>query len=839
MRLEIPEFSLVLLVGTTGSGKSTFARKHFLPTQILSSDAVRGFVMDDESDQRATPHAFEALHYMLEKRLQLGRLTVIDATNVQSASRRHLNALASKWHALKVAIVLDIPPETCAERNSARENRQFGPHVLRNQYGDLRRSFGSLKKEGFHKVYFLKPEDIDQVEIEFLRIWSRRYDEHGPFDIIGDVHGCLEELEALIGSLGYEDKDGWWHPEGRKLVFVGDLVDRGPESVEVVRKVMSAVKAGLAHAVPGNHDVKLARALKGGKVSLNHGLAETMEQFSKETEEFKTEVADFFVGLVSHAVFDSGKLCVAHAGMPAEMQGRGSAAVREFALYGETTGEIDEFGLPVRYPWASEYRGEALVVYGHTPVPEAEFYNNTIDIDTGCCFGGKLTAFRYPEREIVSVESKRMYSEPARPMDSARIKLPQDDVLDISDVINNLVVESRLGGRRKIRDENAAAALEIISRFSTDPRWMIYLPPTMSPCQTSRREGYLEYPTEALNYYKEGGVSHVVCEEKHMGSRAIAIICDSAETASKRFSVDTGESGAIMSRTGRRFFDDLDVEQTIVNRIARACESSGLFEVLRSRWVLLDLELMPWSAKAIGLLREQYAPVGVAATTQSIALQEALEGLQSRGAEDPEFAKFVQGKREAAEKFRSAYRRYCWSINSLEDYKFAPFHILASASGVHVDQSHIWHMQNLSQLCSADPAILHSTPHRIVDLSSESEVADVCAWWENLVQSGGEGMVVKPLDFIVRGTKGLLQPAIKCRGPEYLRIIYGPEYLEPNNLERLRHRSVNRKRMLANAEFALGIEALERFNRGEGLRRVHECVFAILAMESEPVDPRL
>lgn len=843
MKIQIPEFSMVVVIGTSGSGKSTFCRKHFLPTEILSSDTYRGIISDDEDRLDISAETFETLQFVLDKRLALGRLTVVDATNVQKEARAPLLKLASKWHALKVAIVIDTPEDVCAARNALRPNRQFGPHVLRNQRNEFRRFFSASKGERWHKVYVIKPEDMDQIEITRERSWSRNPDEHGPFDLIGDVHGCLDELLALLTKLGWQTEPHLHHPENRKLFFVGDLVDRGPNSVGVLKFVMNAVESGMALCVPGNHDIKLVKALKGQQVSLNHGLKETMDQLAAESAEFREKVREFLYKLVSHQVVDDGRLCVAHAGLREEMQGRGSAAVRDFCLYGETTGEIDEFGLPVRYEWAKDYRGKTMVVFGHTPVPEAEFFNNTIDIDTGCCFGGKLTALRYPEREIVSVPALRVYCEPSRPIElraSAKSSAIDHGVLDIDEVLGRRSIETKLAGRVTIREENAIAALEAMSRFAADPRWLIYLPPTMSPCQTSKRDGYLEYPAEALQYYRDANVTHVVCEEKHMGSRAVAVVCRNADVARARFDVDTGEAGIITTRTGRRFFENTETESQLVSRLAQAAESAGLFDELNSDWVLIDLELMPWSAKAVGLLQAQYAPVGAAALAASKALLEHALDCQGRGIEGSDtLVQIAQEKWDSAVRFRAAYRNYCWTVQSLEDYKLAPFHLLASEGAVHTNRDHIWHMETLGRMVEKDPAILRRTPYRVVELADESACLEAINWWESLTRSGGEGMVVKPLNFVELNQSRAIQPAVKCRGPEYLRIIYGPEYLRPANLERLRERGLNRKRSLAGREFALGIEGLQRFANRESLRRVHECVFGVLALESEPVDPRL
>lgn len=247
----------------------------------------------------------------------------------------------------------------------------------------------------------------------------------GPFDIVGDVHGCADELEALLSRLGYTiafvDGAGGRQavttaPEGRRAFFVGDLVDRGPRSPDVLRIVMSMVAAGQAMCVPGNHDVKFLRWLNGRKVQLTHGLDRTVAQFAMETEDFKRSVATFLEGLAIYAWLDDGRLAIAHAGIKQDMLGQSSGGVREFCLYGETTGEHDEFGLPIRYHWAAEYRGETAIVYGHTPVPTAAWFNNTLCVDTGCVFGGKLTALRWPENEIVSVPAARAYATSVRPM---------------------------------------------------------------------------------------------------------------------------------------------------------------------------------------------------------------------------------------------------------------------------------------------------------------------------------------------------------------------------------------------------------------------------------------
>ena len=575
------------------------------------------------------------LRFIAGKRLALGRLTVIDATNVQPEARKPLVELARQYHCLPVAIVLDLPEKLCQERNSQRADRDFGPHVVRNQKSQLRRSLRGLQREGFRHVFVLEtPEEVEAAIVERVPLWNDKRDEHGPFDIIGDVHGCCEELEDLLARLGYVEArldcdDPLWgdrtfvHPEGRRAVFLGDLVDRGPRILDTVRLVRNMVVHGSALCVPGNHDMKLVRKLRGKNVQITHGLADTLAEIDALPVEmrgpFCTDLADFLDGLVSHYVLDDGKLVVAHAGMKEEMQGRGSGKVRDFALYGETTGETDEFGLPVRFDWASEYRGQAMVVYGHTPVPEPDWLNRTVNIDTGCVFGGKLTALRYPEKEFVSVPAARTYCEPARPFLPPEEQAPalsaqqvHDEVLDAEDVLGKRIIPTRLRGNVTIREENATAALEVMSRFAADPRWLIYLPPTMSPCETSQVAGLLEHPAEAFAYYRNEGVPQVVCEEKHMGSRAVVVVCRDEKAARERFGVTTGESGIVTTRTGRRFFNDPDLERRFLDRVRAALTAADLWAKLDTAWACLDCELMPWSAKAQELLRTQYAAVGAA-----------------------------------------------------------------------------------------------------------------------------------------------------------------------------------------------------------------------------------
>ncbi|SFS91258.1 polynucleotide kinase-phosphatase [Brevundimonas viscosa] len=850
--LAIPDFALVVLIGSTGSGKSTFAAKHFLPTEVISSDYCRALVSDDETNQDVSADAFDLVREIAARRLKHRKLTVIDATNVRAADRKAWVELARKWHALPIAIVIDPGVDVCIARNALRPDRDFGPGVPKRMAMEIRKGLGGLQREGFRQVWKLTSEDsIEAAVVTRQPLWTDKRDDHGPFDIIGDVHGCADELQTLLRKLGYEI--AWSEdrgdrrvtvtsPEGRKVVFVGDLVDRGPNSPDALRIAMSMVAAGTAYCVQGNHERKLGRWLEGRKVTIAHGLQETIDQLEGQDRGLREGLPTFLDSLRSHVWLDDGRLAVAHAGLKEEMIGRGSGAVREFALYGETTGEIDEFGLPVRADWAAAYRGKTAVIYGHTPVVSAEWVNNTLCIDTGCVFGGKLTALRWPERELVEVSAEKTWFEPMRPLGGSSLgksaQADADGVLDYQDVSGRRWIETELKGKVVIAEENASAALEVMSRFALAPQWLTYLPPTMSPSETSTVDGWLERPEEAFAHFRERGVAQVVCEEKHMGSRAVIALCRDASVARERFGVAGEESGAIWTRTGRSFFNVPAMTEGLLARLRARVDETGLWDELATDWLLLDAEIMPWSAKAGSLIESQYAPVATSSAEGFRTAREALARAMGRNLDVSALNARFEDRAKRADRYATAWAPYVWPVSGIDDLKVAPFHLLASEGRVWFDQDHVWHMTLADRLAEGE-GVVTRTQWRVVDLADEAACAEAVGWWETLTASGGEGMVVKPRDFVSRGKKGLIQPALKVRGGEYLRIIYGPEYDAPDNLVRLRERGLGGKRNLALREFALGHEALKRFVAREPLRRVHECVFAVLALESEPIDPRL
>ena len=637
-----------------------------------------------------------------------------------------------------------------------------------------------MRKEGFRRVHEL--HGVDEIEAATVgreKSWTDLRELTGPFDIVGDVHGCASELRTLLAELGWQlELDdaglavGAAHPEGRTAVFVGDLVDRGPDTPGVLRLVMGMVAAGTALCVSGNHEAKLVRALRGAKVKVAHGLAESLDQLAAQPEEFRDAVLAFMDGLISHYVLDDGGLVVAHAGLKEAYHGRASGRVRSFALYGDTTGETDEFGLPVRYPWAREYRGRAMVVYGHTPVPEAEWVNNTICLDTGVVFGGTLTALRYPERELVSVPAEQQWYEPARPLVAAgRPSERVANVLHIDDVAGTRWLETAYAGKVKIPEENAAAALEIMSRFAVDPRWLVYLPPTMAPSATSQREGFLEHPEEAFAEYAAAGSHRGGVRGEAHGLAGGRRDRPDAAVAEARFGLTDGTSGVVYTRTGRSFFDDtaplVDGLRAAAGPALRVAGHRLARHRLRAAALVGQGDGADPRPVRLGRRRRP----GLAAGAGRAARQAAARGLEVGDLTDRTRPGCTTPRRSG-----TPTRRTAGPTSGLDGVTLAPFQILAAEGrALAVTEPHAWH---LDQLAALDGTADHADPAPVRRPLLGGLPGRGGAWWLDLTADGGEGMVVKPARAATADLGRGVQPGLKVRGREYLRIIYGPDYLE-------------------------------------------------------------
>ncbi len=579
------------------------------------------------------------------------------------------------------------------------------------------------------------------------------------FDIIGDIHGCDAELVALMERLGHPADPALPHPEGRRLVFVGDLVDRGPATPAVVMRVKRLVEAGRALCVAGNHDIRLAEALRGEAVEPGHGLEASLEQLAGESAGVREDVATFLERLPGHLLLDDGRLVVAHAGLEERHHGSDSLPSRETAIHGAYTGDFDDRAMPVRDDWASRYAGQAAVVQGHTPVAEVEWFHNTICIDTGCVFGGQLTALRWPELALVSVPASGAWGRSARgPLPPRRqavrpVARPAAPLPTAADSIATL--------RRSAAIEVARLACGSTENLPSRDPWVIHLPPTMSSCDPSHHGDGLEHPLGAFAHYAAEGLRQVVCEEKHTGLRAVVVVCRDPAAAARRFGVEDGSAGAVHSRAGHRHLPR-DVEADLVEAVQAAAAATGLWDSLDTDWLCLDGEL-----------------VGLADT--------------SAGRSTP--------------------------------VRLVFFHLLAAEGRTFFGREHAWHLDTLAKL-AAVAAPIEVTRAHLVDLTRPTDVAAAIAWWHALTAAGAEGIVVKPIVPATAGLRGPVQPALKVRGEEWLRRVYGNDYRAPASLGALRDRSLATKRGRALGQFALGIESLERFVAAAPRAHVEACLAA-------------
>ncbi|MDH4127213.1 MAG: polynucleotide kinase-phosphatase [Spirochaetota bacterium] len=845
MEIFVPECSLILLIGISGSGKTMFAHKHFKLADIISLDHYRNIVLDNNNGETTYDNTIEVIRLICSKRLAKARLTLIDGNNLQNEYRKQFVSLSKEYHFSSVAIVFNIPEQLCRERNKSRSDYNIYSQTLNNQQELLNLTLNSLDGEGFNSIYILRsPDEVDNIKINLIPLQSNKKHLNGPFDIVGDIHGCFDELYELLLKLGYKitfsnNEYRTEHKDNRKIIFLGDLVDRGPKIAEVMRFVMDLVKSDDALCVPGNHDIKLVRKLKDKDAKTGFGVAESINQLEKEGINFTKKVTTFLDSLVSHYVLDNGKLIVAHAGMKEEYQGRGSSIVREFALFGESTGEIDEYGLTSRYDWAKDYKGKAIVVYGHTPVAQAEWVNNTINIDTGCVFGGILTALRYPENELVSVKAKHTYYTPMKPFLAEKNQAPTyyprsyHNLLDINDVLGNRLIQTSYLPSINISEEITSVTLEFISQFAIIPSALIYLPPTVLPPEASKFSNLLEHPTDAFNYYFSHGISKIICIEKQIGVKAIIIICKNKETALKYFNI-TDSIGICYNQFGCSLFGSKTIEDDILDNLNEAMESANIWNELNTNWIIMECNVIH------NLFSKDNQENVKGLHPFRLKLKNTIDQLskaESRGVDVNSYKSRFEEEYKFLNNYFYSYKEYFSNINSIFDLKIAPLYILASEGKVHSDKDNLWHLKLIEKICynnypnNKNKNILVKTPYRTIDNTDTKNKNTIISWWEELNIHKSEGIIVKPYNFMIKKKSTLIQPAIKCRNKEFLKLIYGTDYNTSEKIKIINNRDLSNIHSLAIKEFALGIEALQRFVRNEPLYRVHECVFANLALK--------
>lgn len=812
--ISISEFSLVVLIGAADTDRSAFAKKHFSNHEVLSLDAFVEWLGEGKEGAELREDAAEALAFVLEKRLKHRKLTVIDAENMSQPARKVFRLLSRKYHCPLVGLV-------------------FGYGSLSVQYLEESKH---LKTEGFVETHrFHSPAEAQSVELKRLPLPSDLQSATGPFDVVGDLHGCLEELKALLADMAYEEANGkWGHAAGRRLVFVGDLVNKGPDSAGTLDLVMRLVEQGMAFCVPGNHDDKLLRKLKGQQVEEDAAFTECVAQIEKKGPEFTAAAVQFLEGLPAHVELSGGDLVVAHAGLKQEMHGRNSPDVRSFCLWGETGTEMDEFGLPVRFSWADEYLGKAMVVFGHAPVPSPIWQGNAVNIDTGCVYGGALTAIRFPERSIVSVAASKVHAEPRRPFALEEEESLQSDAdnLVISRFAGRSLSSTRYNYHITLKEEYAPAVLELFSFNRIDPHWFIYLPPAYSPPKSSKLPGLLEHPLDAFNYYRKKGQEQAVIHDAGLGNRVVVVLCKDQESARNRFGVLDGSFGAVYDRFGQPTFAKVSEEQAFLARMREVVSEAELWGEMKTDWLCIEGEITPWNGgvgKAEIQFHENIAAAGAMDLERTL---QVLEVAAQRGLDVDLLGRSMRMKQERLRK-HAHMSRALYSGDS----GFMMWHLLATEGKTYSDMPHSWHLGKLSSLSVS--GFCQAPAHRLVQLDDEAQVHAAGQFWQSRTEGSLKGMVVKPSILLQEGGKDLIQPGLKVRGKEMLRGIYGPEYDDPKFLDVYRTRSLKDKRLMVIRQFALGWEGLNRFVEGQPFADVYESFFTGMSLNAFDLDQRI
>jgi polynucleotide kinase-phosphatase len=859
LQLPLPQGAIVLCIGPSNSGKSTLldkliADQQLLRSEVVSSDAYRELVSDiqyidfstvpkEDQDvlyedyQQLSSEAFHVLHEVVTSRAKLNKVTFVDATHLRQQERAKYIEIAKKHHVPVLALVFDTPKAELFKRDEQRAEPR-GKKRLEQQFRTFQYELRNIKKEPFTKIYTWRGE-----ELTITRQASPHLVDIGAgFDIIGDIHGCFDEMMALIQKLGYEKQDDVYiHPQGRRLLSAGDIMSRGPKSIDTMLFWLRQIEAGESLMIDSNHGWKIARWLQGQKVTLQHGdelvaqeFAQYEETHGKEAaDSLKKRFADMLLAAPSHYILTKNtirKVVVAHAGIVDRYIGKESKRIRDFCRYGEVQG-MDEHGKPIRGDWFMDHKTSELIIWGHEPKLKPFKANRTINIDQGVVFGGQLTAFRYPEGAFAAVDAQHNYAgDDGNPLTEAKEKRfapPQ-----AAHFSNGFTVHTAAGEEIVIPKEKALAAMDTFSHYTLPLEQVLYIPPTMSPTpQTSALADYLEHPAEAFAYYKKHGVTQMIAEKKHMGSRAVIFIAKDEKIAKQLLNIEA--LGVITTRTGRAFFEE-KLQREVLQAIHEELMAKDYFSRFQTDYVLMDAEILPWNLKAHSLIDTQYANAAEQALMDRRMLLDKLQATANVDVADwvDEYAH----KLKNAARFEAVYQNYCWPTKEISGIQIAPFHILAHSHTTHFDKPHTWHME-MNALLAENSSLFTATEYRLIETEQQEE--EVITWWQEMTELGHEGIVIKPLHFIEKRKGKLLQPAIKVRGREYLRIIYGMDYTDETQLKTLKKRNPSRKMRNALQEFMLGIEGIERFVHQESSARVHECALAALALESEPIDPRL
>lgn len=541
---SVPIDALLVLVGPAGSGKTSFAEKHFDPTQTVSSDQCRAFVSDDPTRLEVSREAFDVMMNIMRHRLRLGKTTVADSTALNPQIRRQFIKLAKKHRRPVIAVLFDVSRDRCLENNESRD-REVPEKAIYNHHERFQEQKERIQEEeSFDEVFVVDEETVDDVIVRMRNV-NVQQDYDGALDIIGDVHGCLDELTSLLEKLGYErTEDGYAHPEKRKAVFLGDIANRGPNSLGTLALVMDMVSGGNAFYTPGNHCNILYQYFldQYEKSDLStEGVETTIEELEDLSEEERAEFRERFKNLYEmsppYLVFHDGELVVTHAGIRERDIGKVNEEIAQFCLRGDTLEETTDQGYPIRRPWPLSYNGDSLVVYGHSPVEKATFVNGTINIDQGAVYGGYLTALQFPERELMHVKAQEDYSDHQYDSVQELVENRSDPYYHL-DLLKGDFDCEKDGENIHVNENTIKRGLDRVTAAEVPLQSLLYLPsePARAIPSSPIDKQITESCSEILDHYQSQGIQEIrTLREDHGMIPAVMVACRNSSDAEQLF----------------------------------------------------------------------------------------------------------------------------------------------------------------------------------------------------------------------------------------------------------------------------------------------------------------
>lgn len=829
MTFSFPQFGALAILAPSAFPVADWARRHFPAHELLDPADCQALLGTTEPHPSTDAYTLAAQAF--EMRVKAGRATVFLRAPLEQTARNFLRSASRKANAKLYYLSIDLPEADLRtlvpayDREAwAREAAQIAQNLL------------FLDKEGIAgHLSITRIADLEALEFSRPPLPCDRRSLSGPFDLIGSVHGCLAELRALLGELGYVSDPATQlprHPKGRIPVFLGDDGAQGPHGLACLQLIQAMCDAGLAYAVIGNQDRRLLEVLRESPEADPDALAPWWAAASPEDRQ---AILAWTAQVPSHLVLDGGRLVAVHGGIRPDMIGRDTPPITAFCTYGSTPGEHALVQSRALADWAAELPEGVTVVFSHQPVVDVQDAGSHVAIDTACLYGGRLSAFRYPERSVVSVPAAKAYAPAEWPEATVQETKAKSELdrweLPVSLLNGEFLVQTAAGYSFSVTNTQFAATVELLQMETVSPRWLIYLPPSMSPPQPATEPGHLEHPHEAFSYYEKKGQTHVVVQEKCAGRRAVVVICRDAAAARKHFGAQDDRIGVVYSRYGRPLLTDPADERELLSQLQAGAEAAGLWEALKTDWLCLEGQLSGAQFQPGQSEEQARIAAGVAA-----AWPTTLNMLQGTKATDPDFLA-LRARMQARGALVERLAGLCAAEARATTWFFTPYHLLAAQSGTFFHQPHAWHTAQLSAFSQGHPTRVRALRSEVLDLQDHDHRRSLVAWWQELSEAGAPGIIVKPVTLELFVNHEYLQPAMKVRGREALRMVYGPFYTEHDLLAHHRTRSLKERRELVIRHFVLGKEALTRFVAGQPHAEVLQIITTHLAISTMDGNP--